>query len=306
MLRKSNKKQIIILQILLGSVIFLVFILNIYLPRYLLNKDKVESRMGNSENSNFCVMTYNIRCWSLFDIGKKSWFYRAELVIENIRSVQPDIIAFQEVTAGQYRYLQNKLEYCDSVIEYRDEMPWSEGCPIFYNSDRYELLETETFWLSETPDEMSKSWGASEYRICSYVILFDKKNKLEIAIFNTHLDHKSEEAQIKGIEIIYNKINEMENIPTILLGDFNVTEEMITYDFIRQYFTDTKYEAISYSTGHGSTYQNWGQELGNLPIDYIMVSPQVFLVEYYEILEQTYSGVYPSDHFPVWVELKSN
>ena len=112
------------------------------------------------------------------------------------------------------------------IIQYRDNKPWSEGCPIFFNTNRYELVDTKTFWLSETPEVMSKSWDSSNYRICTYVILYDKLQKNQIAVFNTHLDHKSKMARQKGMELICKIIRTMEEIPVVLMGDFNVEETL--------------------------------------------------------------------------------
>lgn len=45
--------------------------------------------------------------------------------------MMPDILGFQEVTSQQYRYLKENMAGYSGIIEYRDSMPWSEGCPIF-------------------------------------------------------------------------------------------------------------------------------------------------------------------------------
>ena len=86
------------------------------------------------------------------------------------------------------------LQGYDSVITFRDESTFSEGCPVFYRTDLYDLIDKGSFWLSETPEKMSKDWDSACYRICSYVILKEKQTGLEFVVFNTHLDHVSEEA----------------------------------------------------------------------------------------------------------------
>ena len=43
-----------------------------------------------------------------------------------------------------------------------------EFCPIFFNTYRFELIESETFWLSETPEKISVGWDAALERICTY------------------------------------------------------------------------------------------------------------------------------------------
>lgn len=303
--KNERKYKCLVLTVCCLVAIFLIRIIivpNLYLFRYLKNENKIEGLSVNEDVDVFKVMSYNIRCKTFLDIGKKSWFYRADLIVKNIESVMPDILGLQEVTKEQYRYLKDSLGGYSGIIEYRDNMPWSEGCPIFFNAERYELKGTETFWLSDTPDKMSKGWGADNYRICTEVILYDKKLDIKLAVYNVHLDHKSEEAREKGIELVYKKILSKDNIPAILLGDFNMEEISEIYQHITTFLKDVKYETLNGEIGN--TYNNWGENKEGSPIDYIMILPETFNVDKYFILGQNYEGVYPSDHFPICVELR--
>lgn len=256
------------------------------------------SEMCNDRNS-FTVVSYNIRCKTFMDMGEKHWFYRADLVVDNLRDMQPDLIGFQEVTSEQYQYLNENLKKYAGVIEYRDNSLWSEGCPIFYNTNRYDFIMSNTFWLSETPEEMSKDWGSSNYRICTCVILYDKFSEREIAVFNTHLDHKSEEARENGIKVILEKISELEDVPIILLGDFNANELSSTYQLASEILKDTKYLALE--TEKNISYNAWGEEKNSSLIDYIFITNDSFLVDRYYVKDV--GQIYPSDHFPICVKL---
>ena len=86
-------------------------------------------------------MSSNVRCFSPTDLFKKSWFYRAPLIRDDINEVKPDIIGFQEVTWMHMGYLKNVLKGYDSVITYRDNFILSEGCPVFYRTDKFENLK---------------------------------------------------------------------------------------------------------------------------------------------------------------------
>lgn len=293
-MKKRRIKCLIIICIILCA------IPNFYFFKYLFAAEKYQMKKKQFSDD-FVVMSYNIRCWTILDIGKKSWFYRADLIIDNVSAVEPDIVGFQEVTSGQYLYLKNNLQGYNSIISYRDSAPWSEGCPIFFNADRYELVETQTFWLSDTPDKISKGWDAADYRICSFVVLWDKKTEKKLAVFNTHLDHKSEEARVKGMEVIANRIAQSENIPIILLGDFNSTEDMDAYTYITNILSDAKYETDS--SMPGNTYHNWGKQLEGGAIDYILASKDKFCIIEYAIFQKSYNGVFPSDHFPIYVKM---
>lgn len=270
-------------------------------PHYVKNKEaiKIDASINADE---LRVMDYNIRYLGPFDTGEKTWFYRADLIIDSIEEVQPGIIGFQEVTCWQYDYLVETLAGFDSIITYRDKMPNSEGCPIFYRTDLYTLIDKGSFWLSETPEVMSKDWGAAHYRICSYVILKDKASEKEFVVFNAHLDHVSDEARINGIKVVLDKIKEFDSRPAMLMGDLNAEEYTETYKSATESFLDVKYETENTMTS--CTYQSWGEELDSDCIDYVMVSPEGFEVLSYEVIHAIYDGVYTSDHFPLFVRLK--
>jgi endonuclease/exonuclease/phosphatase family metal-dependent hydrolase len=275
-----------------------------YLPRFLSNKEKVELDM--TETSEITVMSSNVRCFSPTDYFKKSWFYRAKLIRDDINEVKPDIIGFQEVTWMHYGYLQDVMEGYDSVITYRDKFILSEGCPIFYREDKFELIDKGSFWLSETPEKMSKDWGAACYRITSYVILKVKATGKELVVFNTHLDHVSDEARIKGINVVLDKIKEFGGKPSIIMGDFNAYVGSPTINAAYESFNDAHNVAdINLQAGQKeATYQNWGTKLNNKRIDFFMVSKTGIDVNTFDVLDRTHDGVYASDHFPIYIEIE--
>ena len=283
---------VVLLTIILGWAILLFW----HYPHYQNKKEEVSFALPEDQ-SELRVMSYNIRYLGPFDMGEKTWFYRADLVIDTIEKATPTIIGFQEVTCWQYDYLTETLVDFDSIITYRDEMVNSEGCPIFYRTDLYTLIDKGSFWLSETPDVMSKDWGSSHYRICSYVILKDNASGEEFVVFNAHLDHVSDEARINGIQVVLDKIDEFGGQPAILMGDLNAEEYTDTYKSATENFKDTKYETEN--TMVSCTFQAWGEELDDDCIDYILVSPDAFEVEAYEVIHAIYDDVYASDHFPL-------
>lgn len=273
-----------------------------YYPRY--KKSTASFDLTQAEkNDEITVMSANVRTWSPTDILKKSWFYRADLTVEKIASVKPDIIGFQEVTPMHYSFLTSHLKGYDNVIQYRDNSPLHEACPVFYNEERFELEDKGSFWLSETPEVMSKDWGAACYRICSYVILKDRGTNKELVVFNTHLDHISDEARINGINVVLDKIQQFGNLPSIIMGDFNADESSSTYAAATELFLDAKYQTENTMTG--ATYQNWGKKLDDENIDYFMISKTGIKVNEYKILNDT-SAEYSSDHFPIVIKLEVN
>lgn len=280
---------------------FLAFLLYfVYVPGYLLNRKPVS--LPDGEREEVVVMSANVRYLAPTDMMHKSWFYRARLLREDIELVSPDVVGFQEVTGVHYDYLVHILPDYDSTICYRDNSLFSEGCPIFYRTDKYEKLDGGTFWLSETPDEMSKSWGSSHYRIATYLILKDKTTAKEFVVFNTHLDNKSQEARIEGIRLVVDKIREFGDIPAILMGDLNATPSSETISSTKVDFDDA--HDVATISDEGATYHNYGKEPDRERIDYILLSKGKFSVSEYRIVDNGRSGQYSSDHAPIYVKMK--
>jgi endonuclease/exonuclease/phosphatase family metal-dependent hydrolase len=190
------------------------------------------------------------------------------------------------------------------VITYRDSSVAAEGCPIFYHADQFELVDKGSFWLSETPETMSKDWGAACYRICSYVILTDKATDKDFVVFNTHLDHASDEARINGIHVVLDKITRFGDLPAVIMGDFNAEEGSVTYDKVTENFLDARYVAEK-TTGAG-TFQAWGQIEDGWRIDYFMLSRTGFRVLRYDVVNIVHDGIYVSDHNPIVLDVILN
>ena len=294
--RILKKILLSLLGLLLAAVLCLVVILGRYFPHYIREKQVVHIPVQSTEEIR--MMSYNLRCLTPLDFGEKTWFYRADLIVDDIVAQAPGIIGFQEATRWQYRYLVDTLSGYDSVITYRDKSPVSEGCPIFYNTSLYTLVDKGSFWLSETPDKMSRDWDSACYRICSYVILTDKQSGLDFVVFNTHLDHVSDTARINGINVVLDKIARFGSLPSVIMGDFNALEGSETYKNATEHFLDARYAAQSVE-GTEYTYQNWGNPENFKRLDYFMVSQSGFSVKEYWVLSALHDGVYSSDHCPI-------
>ena len=289
----------IVVSVLLALILIALVVLGWYFPHYLLKKAPVQIR---PDPEKITMMSCNVRCLTPLDLGKKSWFYRADLLLLDISEQKPGIIGFQEATRWQYDYLTDVLTGYDSVIDYRDDSLIAEGCPIFYHEDSYTLVEKGSFWLSETPEVMSKDWGAAHYRICSYVILTDRATDKDFVVFNTHLDHVSDEARIKGIAVVLEKIRQFGGLPSVIMGDFNALEGSATYISATENFLDAQYAAKESCQSH--TYQNWGNAASYKRLDYFMISKTGFDALRYDVVQPIHDGVYASDHCPIVLQLK--
>ena len=292
----------IFISILLSAVLIFLAMVTFYLPKYIQSDAKVS--LNTEDDGSITLMSTNVRYVSYEDFFKRAWFYRADLICDDINSVQPDIIGFQEATPVHYEYLKKILVGYDNEMAYRDNFVLSEGCPIFYRTDKFEKIDSGSFWLSETPEVMSKDWGSEHYRICVYVILREISTGKEFAVFNTHLDHTSDEARINGIQVVLDKISEFGDLPAYLMGDLNAKEDSKTIQSTKEAFDDAK--LIATVTDDSPTYHNWGNPAKEKRIDYIMISKGDADVFEYGVVDNYHAdhGVYSSDHSSIYIKTK--
>jgi endonuclease/exonuclease/phosphatase family metal-dependent hydrolase len=253
------------------------------------------------------VMTNNIRL-DLDSDGANSWTNRKEFFLDQLQFYEPDIIGFQEVLPRQLSDISSSLKAYSFVGVGRDENNQGESSNIFFKKDRYKPEKSGTFWLSETPDKVSKGWDAAINRVCSYVLLFDKSSKKRFWVFNTHLDHIGEEARTNSILLILRKMKDLNKgqFPVILMGDFNSEPDTEMIKMLRTEMWDSELHSLSKPFGPEGTFNGFKHnEPVTKKIDYIFLSPDSrFKVEKYAVLSDSKDLKYPSDHLPVYIELR--
>ncbi len=248
------------------------------------------------------VMTYNV---DIKGTGKSSPESRTPLVVEKILTYMPDSFGLEEADEGWVKRLSAELaEKYAYVGVGRDRDLGGEASPVFYLKDKYELLNSGTFWLSKTPEKPSKGWDAMFNRVCTYAVLKDKETGFTYAHFNAHFDHLGVIARQESISVITQKIAEIApSMPVILSGDLNDDEDSEMYNkAIESGLKDTKY--LAETADSGKTYHgNLGGSSEGSPIDYIFTNGFVQSVSSYKIDREKINGMYTSDHHPVIVKL---
>lgn len=246
------------------------------------------------------VMTFNVRCISFDDKGEFSWRNRASLICDLLQENTPSIICMQENQKRQYTFFKNFLSGYDSVATYRDSSAYSECLPIFYRADMYELVDTQTFWLSDTPEKMSNTWGAEHFRICTFVILKNKRTDKKFVVGNAHLDYKNQGIRIKSIRLIYDRLSVL-NLPTVIMGDFNCTPKSKAAALAKKYFVDA---GQGFKDEKKGTFNDFKNEHPDKKLDYILQTPGSFTVNKYKVIDKKYNNHFASDHFPVYAEIE--
>ena len=246
------------------------------------------------------VMTFNVRCITSADTGEFGWKNRASLICDLLQEETPSVICMQENKKRQYSFFKNFLSGYDSVATYRDSSVFSECLPVFFRADMYELVDTQTFWLSDTPEKMSNTWGAEHFRICTFVILKNRNTGREFIVANVHLDYKSQDIRIKSIRLIYERLSKF-NLPTIVMGDFNCTPKSKASALAKKYFADV---GQGFGDENKGTFNNFENEYRNKKLDYMLQIPGSFTVHKYKVIDKKYNNHFASDHFPVYAEIE--
>ncbi len=262
------------------------------------SEDTVDDTTGETTISEITAMSFNIRN-SGGDTDEHKWDNRKAACLSMINEIRPALIGMQEVRPDQKTYFENNLKDYIMIGLARDgKGASSEYSSICFRSDIFTMKSNGTFWLSETPDLMSKGWDGACYRICTWAKFSIRSSGKEIFFFNTHLDHKGKEARKQGLLLIQEKIKKIagDNAFVILTGDFNmkpgndnITSFATYMNSLRDQFAGGKYY-------NAPTYNNWGASCSI--IDYIW-SLNANSTSY-EVINGMYDGVsYISDHYPI-------
>ncbi|PZR19631.1 MAG: endonuclease/exonuclease/phosphatase [Flavobacterium psychrophilum] len=259
---------------------------------------------ANVNAQNVTVMSYNIRLDVASD-GENRWDNRKEMLNAQVLQKNPDFLGLQEALPQQIDYLNENLKNYKYIGVGRDDgKREGEFSAIFYNASKYKVIEQSTFWLSATPDKVSMGWDAACKRVCTYGLFENLKTKQKLWIFNTHFDHIGNTARQNSAKLILDKIKGLNtnNFPFALTGDFNLEPNSEPVKLITKQLNDSRIVAEEIE-GQSATFNGFNmKEQPKIRIDYVFV-PKTVTVNKYETLTDVKYNRYPSDHFPVYVEL---
>jgi len=186
-----------------------------------------------------------------------------------------------------------------------DGVTKGEYCAIYIDTSLFTITESNTFWLSEKPEEISIGWDAAMERICTYVIIEIRSSNKKLLVLNTHFDHIGHEARIYSSELIVNKIQEINtlNYPVILMGDFNLLPESGAILKIKEKLDDGKEISKRPLYGPPGTFNGFDSRLVTDRIDYIFTLG-LEIGSYQHIDDRMNDNKHVSDHLPVMAMIK--
>ena len=253
------------------------------------------------------VMTFNMRYDNPED-GQNNWRFRRERIAGVIKAQEVDVLGTQELLSNQFNDLSGLLTGYQGVgVGRLDGAESGEYCAVFFRKDRFTLLDSGTFWLSETPEVVgSLGWDGACEPIATWVVLRDRDGR-ELFFNDTHLDHVGQEARDEGVSLLMKRIETLSGgRPVILTGDFNSEPGSSVVAHVQKdgVLRDAKAIAAQRS-GTDWSFSDFGQipEAERPLLDYIFVSGDIEAVRY-EVLPDTFDGGYVSDHAPVMAVVK--
>lgn len=258
------------------------------------------------------VMTFNIRYGTAED-GTNHWNNRKNLVIERIKSFDPDLIGLQECRDDeQAQYIRENLSNYQFIGVRRgiDRSNDSlEMAPLLYKKSRFTEVASSSFWLSDSPQVPASVFVGSAFpRTVSWVALQPNDNKKRIlTFFNTHFDYQNIGVQGKSAQLLHRTIDALgQEMPAIVTGDFNVNRGSDPY---RQLTDENSINPLveAYWQLHPSDRTGTFHEYGSLdmptPIDWVLFSSKHFYIRFAKIDTTKQGYIYPSDHYPICVEI---
>lgn len=254
----------------------------------------------------FTALSYNIRYDNPED-GENAWLLRREFLAAQIQFHQPDILGIQEGLHRQVEYLQKALPTYQYVGVGRDDGAQAgEYTALFFQTARFEALKNGTFWLSPTPDRVSKGWDAALPRICTWAWLRDRRSQDTLLVLNTHFDHLGAQARLESARLLLRFIqsNNPGNWPVILLGDFNCTPNEAPYAVLTEELSDARTGSLQPHFGPRGTFNGFDfHKPVELQIDFIFTSKNLRSRQH-ATLSDHQDCRYPSDHLPVLAKLE--
>ena len=278
------------------------------------------------------VMSFNVQTENGTSVN---FDLRAEMLRDLMDQLQPDSIGMQEVTTG-WIYRMDNFAFNQSYAGVGEgRTPGGEASSIYYRKDKFDLVGTGTFWLSETPDVAGSYLEASLYpRICTWAHLRDKVTGFEYIHVNTHLDHLggSDGRTLRKAQtrVILEYLKTLPDVPMVMTGDFNQAktngdEEIYamfknvmgqsnftasTGEKMTGNFADARADAAETVSSDAwasmTSYWQEGTDKYNpakKPIDYVFYTTDDFDAMVYRNIHYHRDGIYMSDHLPQYCEL---
>lgn len=240
-------------------------------------------------------VSFNLRLDTPVD-QEHRYLYRKEHLFQYLKQQSVDVFCFQEVLP----FMQNDIEagLTGYTVLGNPRHTNQESTPIAFSNSRFDLLEHQTIWLSDTPMKYSVLPGSAHPRIATIVFLQERFTKQSFLLINTHLDYKQEAVITLQMVCLldYLKSRNWMNQPLLLAGDFNQLPHQSVHHVLKQHHFQHIYEA---GCPMKKTFHGYQPLFEGEPIDYWYFSSHF---QYQAAWIDTYQpqAGFLSDHYPVF------
>ena len=263
------------------------------------------------------IMQFNIRYNADTDTGDTHWSIRKNSIKSMFDDRLPDVAGLNEARTTQRNDLK-KLLPAYTMLEVPNTGTSAGGnVTMVYRTDKFNLLGSQSFYLSATPNKPSFTWDSTQkqYHVCLWGHFQDKKTLREFYVFATHYNlgttTEDIQARINSTNLILSRIEsitaENPDAPVYVVGDMNAS--LAVGDSraagIRGYldagFKNARESALS--TDSVISYNGFSSEprTEKSNIDFIFYKNVTALS--FKTITEKYNGVtFISDHYPVTVQ----
>ena len=256
------------------------------------------------------ICSFNIRYGTAGD-GLNSWYKRKSLVVKTIERINPEIFGVQEAMHFQLEFLDSKFSEYGRIGIGREGGNRGEFSAIYFKKELFELIDTDTFWFSSTPDVKSKDWDAGWERISTWGEFRDLRHNKVFRVYNNHWDHISKLSRINSAKLLMQRVTEAK-VASILIGDFNASTNSQSISYLKNckiennQFSDTFLTLYSEKEDNIGTSHRFKGKPGKHRIDFIFIDNSFSALsskidQFYE--KRYVVKRYPSDHFPVFSDI---
>jgi endonuclease/exonuclease/phosphatase family metal-dependent hydrolase len=254
------------------------------------------------------VMSFNLRL-DLASDGPNAWPHRKDWAAALIRFHGADVVGVQEALAHMLTDLDARLPGFARVgVGRADGRSGGEFSAILYRTERLELIDSGTFWLSPSPEVPgSKGWDAAIERVATWGRFRDRRTGCTHVHLNTHFDHIGEQARQESARLIRRRLAGLSRgLPVIVTGDLNAEPASVAYriftrDSIPDALTplrDAYHVSRDAHYGPNSTWTAFRAIEPGRRIDYVLVTDAIPVLAH-GVLTDRWDDRFPSDHLPV-------
>lgn len=248
------------------------------------------------------IMSSNVRYGSAFEtLEEDNWVNRRDAYCAMVNAIQPALMGVQECQGRQRTDILDRCPGYECVGRSRDDNANGEQVGIFYRSNLVTIDEWGTFWLTDTPDQVSKLPTASNYRCATWAKVTHLQTGKTFYHINTHLDLN----EVRGLEmdVIMNFVGaNCANLPVVLTADWNTADDDPIFEQMYETFQNARNTAVTgdaYGTFNGFTNPN-----STTRLDHIFYRGFSSCARFVTVRQQWEGHRFISDHYPVYAIMK--